>query len=183
MEWLASTKWSIELHESLYAYAVVESIHVWALCVFLGFAVLLDLRLLGIVFRDVPVTHMIRRVLPWTQAGFAVMVVSGILLYYAIPLRTYHNVFFRAKGILLVLAGLNAFVFHNKTYRDVSRWDVSVRPPRKAQIAAMLSLMLWGGIVFSGRMIAYNWFDCSKPQSALVNAFAGCTPDMLDPYQ
>jgi hypothetical protein len=55
MEWLANTEWSIALHESRYAYAVIESIHVWALCLFVGFAVLLDLRLVGAIFRDVPV--------------------------------------------------------------------------------------------------------------------------------
>jgi hypothetical protein len=31
-------------------------------------------------------------------------------------------------------------------------------------------------------MIAYNWFDCTKPQSALVSTLAGCTTDMIDPY-
>ena len=182
MAWLAGTEWSVALHESLYAYAVIESIHVWALCLFVGFAVLLDLRLLGLVFRQVPVTHMIRRVLPWTRVGFAVMVASGILLYYAIPFRTYHNVFFRVKVVLLVLAGLNAFVFHSRTFRDVAVWDAMVPPPRAARLAGLFSLALWGAIVFSGRMIAYNWFDCSKPQSVLVDTLAGCTPDMIDPY-
>lgn len=47
-EWLAETPWSIALHESLYGYAIVESVHVWALCIFLSMAVLLDLRLVGL---------------------------------------------------------------------------------------------------------------------------------------
>jgi len=89
VEWLAGTEWSIALHESQYAYATIESIHVWALCLFVGFAVLLDLRLINLIFRDVPVSDVARRLLPWTKVGFAVMVVSGILLFYAIPLRTY----------------------------------------------------------------------------------------------
>jgi hypothetical protein len=182
MQWLESTEWSIALHESQYAYAIIESVHVWALCLFVGFAVLLDLRLLGLVFRDVPVSHMIRRVLPWTRVGFAVMVVSGILLVYAIPFRTYHNVFFRAKAVLLVLAGLNAFVFHYRTYRTVDAWDVGGPPPRAVRLAGLFSLALWTAIVFSGRMIAYNWFDCGKRQPALISTFAGCTPDMIDPY-
>ena len=55
VEWLANTEWSIALHESQYGYAVVESIHVWALCLFVGFAVVLDLRLVGLIFRGVPV--------------------------------------------------------------------------------------------------------------------------------
>lgn len=182
MQWLAETEWSIALHESQYGYAVVESVHVWSLCLFVGFAVLLDLRLLGIVFRDVPVMHMIRRVLPWTKIGFAVMVVSGVLLVYAIPFRTYHNVFFRVKAVLLVLAGLNVFVFHTWTFRSVEAWDTLVPTQRAARLAAVSSLVLWTAIVFAGRMIAYNWFDCGKRQSAFIAAVAGCTPDMVDPY-
>jgi len=182
MQRLAETEWSIALHESQYAYAIIESVHVWALCLSVGFAVLLDLRLLGFVLREVPVTHMIRRVLPWTKVGFAVMVVSGVLLLYAIPFRTYHSVFFRAKAILLVLAGLNAFAFHARTLRTVEAWDTLVAPPRAARLAGVASLLLWTAIVFSGRMIAYNWFDCGKRQPAVISAFAGCTPDMIDPY-
>src|SRR5919108_1709496 len=95
--WLATTEWSIALHESQYAYAIIESIHVWALCLFVGFAILLDLRLIGAIFRGVPVSHMTKRLLPWTKAGFIIMVISGVVLFYAIPLRPYHNVFFRMK--------------------------------------------------------------------------------------
>jgi len=181
MEWLGNTEWSIGLHESRYAYSIVESVHVWALCLFVGFAVLLDLRLVGAIFRGVPVSHVTKRLLPWTKAGFAIMVMSGVVLFYAIPLRTYHNVFFRAKVLLLILAGLNAFAFHNGIYRNIGKWDTDGLPPRAARHAGMASLLLWVAIVFSGRMIAYNWFDCAKPQSTAVAALAGCTPDMLEP--
>ena len=34
-----------------------------------------------------------------------------------------------------------------------------------------------------GRLIAYNRFDCAKRQSPLISTLAGCTPDMIDPYQ
>ncbi len=182
MQWLANTEWSIALHESQYAYAIIESIHVWALCLFVGFAVLLDLRLIGAIFRGVPVSHMTKRLLPWTKVGFVIMVVSGVVLFYAIPLRTYHNVFFRMKAILLILAGLNAFAFHNGIYRNIAKWDTGGPAPRAARHAGIASLVLWAAIVFSGRMIAYNWFDCGKPQPPLINTLAGCTPDMIDPY-
>jgi hypothetical protein len=183
VEWLANTEWSIALHESQYAYATIESIHVWALCLFVGFAVLLDLRLIDVIFRDLPVSDVARRLLPWITAGFAVMVVSGILLFYAIPLRTYLNIFFRIKAVLLILAGLNVFVFHRGIYAKLSEWDIGVSPPRPARVAGMCSLILWAAIVFSGRMIAYNWFDCGKPQPALLSAAAGCTADDVDPYR
>jgi hypothetical protein len=140
-----------------------------------GFAVLLDLRLLGLTLKRVPVSEITTRVLPWTKAAFAVMVVSGVLLYYAIPLRTYHNVFFRAKAILLVLAGLNAWAFHNgPVYRRLAEWDAAPVTPRTAKIAGAFSLALWAAIIFSGRMIAYNWFDCDTVQSAFIDTIAGC---------
>ena len=40
---------------------------------------------------------MTKRLLPWTKAGFVIMVISGVALFYAIPLRTYHNVFSLSK--------------------------------------------------------------------------------------
>ena len=68
-EWLERTRWSIALHQSLYAYASVESIHVWALCLFVGFAAMMDLRLVGVAFRRVPVSQLVARLLPWTRVG------------------------------------------------------------------------------------------------------------------
>ena len=47
---------------------------------------------------------MTTRMLPWTVAGFVVMIVTGLLLFYAIPVRTYHSLWFRIKVILLVVS-------------------------------------------------------------------------------
>src|SRR5271170_3563113 len=177
VKWLAASSWSVNLHESQYAYPLIESIHVWTLCVFVGLAVLFDLRLLGWTMRRVPVSEMSRRLLPWTVAGFAVMIVSGMLLFSAIPLRSYQNIFFRIKMLMLTLAGLNVWIFHSKVYRRVATWDLDAAPPRAARIAGALSLALWIGIIVSGRMIAYNWFDCDKqPQSAFINFVTSCVP-------
>jgi uncharacterized protein DUF6644 len=160
-EWLANTPWSIALHESLWAYPLVESVHVLALCVALGMTVMMDLRLLGLTMRRAPVSEVAGRLLPWTVAGFVVMVISGALLFYAIPVRTYQNIFFRIKVAMLILSGLNAWFFHSTIYRKVADWDLDPVPPKRARLAGGLSLALWAGIVVAGRMIAYNWFDKS----------------------
>ena len=172
VKWMADTPWSVALHESLYGYPIVESIHVWALCLFVGMAVVLDLRLTGLSFTSVPVSQIARRILPWTTFGFALMVISGILLFYAIPIRSYQNIFFRVKLLLLLLAGLNAWVFHP---RGIQTWDKDPVPPRSARFAGYASLVLWMTIIFCGRMIAYNWFDCDRPdQSHIISTLAGC---------
>jgi hypothetical protein len=172
VKWMADTPWSVALHESLYGYPIVESVHVWALCLFVGMAVVLDLRLTGLSFTSVPVSQIAKRILPWTTLGFVLMVITGILLVYAIPVRSYQNIFFRVKLLLLVLAGINAWVFHP---RGIQPWDKDPVPPPKARFAGYASLVLWMTIIFCGRMIAYNWFDCDKPeQSHVISILSGC---------
>ena len=175
LEWLAATEWSVALHESLYMYPLVESAHVLSLTLFVGLTAMMDLRLLGLTLRHVPISQITSRLLPWIRVGFAIMVGTGILLFYAIPVRNYQNVFFRVKMLMLILAGINVWYFHNRTERTVADWDTAVRTPRAARFAAIASLVLWGSIVVTGRMIAYNWFDCDiQPQPAFINWAAGC---------
>src|SRR4029077_5996834 len=112
-QWLAETPGSIALHESLYMYPLVESAHVLTLCLFLGMAIMFDLRLLGVTLTSVPITEFKRRLGAWMVRGFIVMVITGLALFYAIPVRSYQSIWFRGKVVALILAGVNAFVFHS----------------------------------------------------------------------
>jgi len=176
-EWLADTSWSVDLHESQYAYPLIESIHVWTMAIFFGSVVMFDLRLLGVALRKVPASEVVDRLLPLTIAAFVIMVISGVLLFFAIPLRSYQSIFFRGKLLLMLLAGLNVWIFHSRVYPKVAASDFVGVPPRAARIAGAVSLVLWIGIIFSGRMIAYNWFDCDRqPQQAILNFLTSCVP-------
>jgi hypothetical protein len=159
VEWLASTPGSIALHESTYAYTAVEGTHVLTLCVFAGLTAMVDLRLIGISFRAVPVSEMMNRLLPWMIGGFVLMVITGALLFYAIPVRTYENVFARAKLLFLILAGINVWLFHSGIYLRMNEWGQDPIPPKRARIAGTCSIFLWTAIIIAGRMIAYDWFD------------------------
>jgi hypothetical protein len=173
--WLAETSGSVALRGSVYTYPIVESIHVLTLCLFVGMSVLLDLRLLGWTLRDVRVSEMTDRLLPWMRLGFVIMVISGVLLFYATPERSYQNIFFRIKMGALLLAGVNAFIFEIRMRRRSAAWDRDPVPPAGARAAGAASLALWAVIIVCGRLIAYNWFDCDKqPQSDFVNWATGC---------
>lgn len=176
-EWLASTSGSIALHESLFMYPLVESVHVLTLCLFVGMTMVLDLRLTGLALRKVPVGDVVERTQPWMFLGFAIMVISGVLLFYAIPVRSYQNIFFRLKCVFLIVAGLNALMFHTGVFARVSEWGQYAQPPSRARLAGVLSLVLWAGVIVTGRMIAYNWFDCDKPQPGWVQVATGCSYD------
>lgn len=174
-QWLANTSGSIALRESVYVYPLVESAHVLTLCVFLGTAIMFDLRLIGVTLTGVPMTEIRRRLGPWMAAGFIVMMITGAMLFYSIPVRSYQSLWFRIKVVALILAGLNAFVFHSGIDRRIEEWDRAPTPPRAARLSGVTSLLLWAVIVVAGRMIAYNWFDCDKqPQPHIINLLAGC---------
>jgi hypothetical protein len=173
--WLAQTSWSTELHESLYAYTWIETAHVIAITLFVGTIAMVDLRLLGWAWRTVPISQVTSRILPWTVAGFVLMFVTGVLLFYAIPVRTWHSIWFRTKLVLLLLAAVNVWFYHRRVQRNRAFWDNAARPPLLARACAMISLVVWLSVIVAGRMIAYNWFDCDKPQSGLVYAMAECS--------
>ena len=160
VEWLGNTSWSIELHESRYVFLLVLMVHVLTISVFVGTAVMIDLRLLGKTMTRVPVSQVVARLLPWSELGFAMMVVTGTLLFYAAPLNRYENIFFRVKMGALVLAVLNVWWFRRTAYRRVHEWDLEPVPPRRVRMVGALSLMLLALIIAAGRMMAYQdyWF-------------------------
>ena len=138
----------------------VLMIHVLTVSVFVGTAVMIDLRLLGRTMVHVPASQVIARLLPWSEAGFVVMVVTGALLFYASPLARYENMFFRMKMAALVLALVNAWLFRRTAYRRVAEWDLDPVPPRRVRMTGALSLALLAIIITTGRMMAYSayWF-------------------------
>ena len=177
--WLSETKWSIALLESLYMYPWIESAHVLSICFFIGILLFVDLRLMGVAFTKLSISEMNRKVLPWSLFGFGLMTLTGFLLFYAIPVRSYQNIFFRFKVILILLAGLNAFLFHRQMKLEGMNWDEGKSIPKSVHLKAVASLVLWSGVIISGRMIAYNWFDCDRqPQPEWVNWAAGCIVDL-----
>jgi hypothetical protein len=178
LEWLGATPWSVALVESYYMWPLLESAHTLLIALFVGTAIMLDLRLMGVTFGGIPTSQFTERLLPWTRAGFALMVLTGLLLFYSAPVRYWYNIFFRFKVLLIVGAGLNIFLFHRGIYTRMRNWDHDPIPPRTARAAGLVSIVAWSMIVVSGRMIAYNWFDCDiQPQPGWVNTLAGCAVD------
>jgi|ERR1700722_3415928 hypothetical protein len=155
LQWLSGTPFSTMMRESIWAEPIVETIHVLTLTIFLGFAVLLDLRLLGVTLIRKRVSEVLAQFNLWLFGGFAVMIVTGILLFCGDPVSFYNTEppFFKIKMIMLVLAGLNVLIFNLTIGRKV--WDRKPRTPGAAKAAGVVSIVLWIWIVAAGRAIAY----------------------------
>jgi uncharacterized membrane protein len=100
--------------------------------------------------------------------------VTGGLLFYAKPLLYYHNLWFRLKLIFLAIAIINIFIFHYKVQTDRDQWDTAVKPPRKARISALVSILSWVIVITFGRFIAYDWYECGKPLPHWANVAQEC---------
>jgi hypothetical protein len=125
-----------------------------------GLAMMMDLRLMGLRFPMIRVTDFTGRSLQLVRIGFAVTAITGVIIFYSNPLRYWHNIFFRLKLLILVVAGLNIWFFHGRIHKKVAEWDLGVTPPAAARWAGAVSFLSWSVIVIAGRLIAYNWFDC-----------------------
>jgi hypothetical protein len=158
LQWLEGTAGSVYIRESLLLYPLIETAHVLTLCLFLGMIGMLDLRLVGVGLKGVPVSEVASRLLPFALWGFVAMAISGLLLFYSGPVKAAGNIFFRVKVLMIALAGVNALLFHLTIYRRVVAWDSAASPPARAKLAGVVSLVLWSGVVICGRLQAYNWF-------------------------
>ncbi len=162
------------LHESFYLYNWVETTHVLALTVSLGLLFLTDLRMLGYALPNMPATQVARR-LQWPMLfGFSVMVITGLLLFYAIPVRSAQSLWFRIKLVLLICAAINALLFHCKLTAAGEDWNTLPKAPKNLRTGAALSIVFWVLIVICGRLIAYDWFDCAKDPATVISVLAGC---------
>ena len=155
-EWIGATSFSVDLHESFYMYAWIESIHVITLTISLGMLIVIDLRMLGLWLTNVPASKLAQRLDRPMLIGFTIMVITGVLLYVGIPIRTTQSLWFRIKIVLLVAAFINAWLFRRHMQASVGSWDAEPVPPRRTRVAAALSLTLWAAVITSGRFITYN---------------------------
>ena len=117
----------------------------------------LDLRLIGIAFTDRPVSQVWKQVVPVAGIGFALMFVTGGLLFWAEAITAYDSVHFWIKLGLILLAGINAVYFEVITRRGIAAWDAAAVPPLQARIAGAVSLVLWTAVIITGRTMAYSF--------------------------
>jgi len=166
--------WSEALLGSLNFWSLLEGTHLIALMLFAGTILVVDLRLLGVTFRKTKVSVISDAILPLTVFSFAFVVITGLGLLFAKPLFYYHNIWFRAKMIILALALLNILIFHGRVQATQDSWDSDEKPPRAARMAAAGSLLAWLLVITCGRFIPYNWYECGKPQPAFINWVQEC---------
>jgi hypothetical protein len=145
---------AVAMRQDLWLYPIVEIIHISGFVVLVGSIAMLDLRLLGLS-RRLPVQDLSRHVLPWSLGALVLIVPTGLLMFMTHATDFMTNRAFQLKLLLIMLAGVNAAVFHMGALRAAATWDYGGMPPVSARLHAALSLMLWFGVIACGRLLAY----------------------------
>ena len=155
MEWIENTAVSVSIRESTSLFPSIICVHALALTLSVGTIMALDIRLVGWAMRKTPISYLFENLRPYTLVGFAVMFISGILLFWSEPVKCYKTWSFWVKMVMMGLAGVNALIFERKLYPTVAGWDTTDVIPGGAKFAGAASLFLWAGVIFCGRWTAY----------------------------
>ncbi len=155
-EWIQNTDLSTAIREGALYYPIIGGVHLLAIALFGGMLLAVDIRLLGWGMQRRAVSDVVGQLRAWKRFGFVVVVASGALLGWAEPLKLYHSKSFWIKMALLLMVGVHALVFRKTVYGNSTRLDEAPLMPSVAKLAAVLSLILWAGLVLSGRLIAFD---------------------------
>jgi hypothetical protein len=156
LAWLEASSLAVRIRDSLYLFPLIESFHVIGLTMVFGTIAIVDLRLLGLASSQRRVSRIVRDVLKWTWAAFALAVVTGVLMFITNADVYYHNFYFRAKMALLALSGINTLIFELTAARSITQWDRDRAAPLAGRTVAVLSLVFWISIIFAGRWIGFT---------------------------
>jgi len=142
--------------ESRYAFPIVEGTHLISLSVSVGLIFLTDLRLMGLFLRHVPAAAVLHGLRPYVLCGFALVFLSGGLLFWAEAAEVIASPAWVFKFAFIGLAGLNALYFE----LVIARRPGALAPehgtsPRGVKLAGLASLTIWTLVVICGRLLAY----------------------------
>ncbi len=119
-EWIAGSSVGRGILESVYVFPIIEGFHLLGIALSVGVLCWFDLRLIGLAFTDQPVSKVWKQVVPVAGIGFALMFITGGLLFWAEAITAYDSVHFWIKLVLILLAGINAAYFEFVTHHGIA---------------------------------------------------------------
>jgi len=156
LQYLQDTRIATAIREGATRFPWIECVHVLALTLVIGSISIVDLRLLGLRYRDRSVLETTAEALPITWSAFALAVLTGGLMFSSNALAYAHNSFFQAKIALIAFAGLNMLGYHLVLGRGAASWHTAALTPLRARLVGGVSLALWIAVAACGRWIGFT---------------------------
>jgi len=151
-QWCEASTVGDAIRQSLWAFAVIESIHLLGLAAIGGAVLVVDLRMLGLGLRQQPIAEVARSAHPWFVGSLLVMLVTGVALFLSEAVKCYYSTPFWVKISSLTLAIIFSFTIR----RTITLADESRIRPIWYKVVALVSLTLWFGVGAGGRWIGFS---------------------------
>ncbi len=136
---------------SLWAFPVIEAVHLLGLALLGGAALMVDMRLLGLGLRSQPSSQLYQDANRWVVLGLVLLLPTGFLLFVSEATKCYYNVAFWVKMVSLLLAVIFTFTIKKRTaladLGPTSAWNKAV---------GVASIVLWSGVGGGGRWIGFS---------------------------
>ena len=155
-KWLAATSLSHTIQTNGWVIPTLQTIHILSVAVLFSSAILVDLRFYRALQRDVPLADVARRFLPTTWPVLLILLITGSLLIIGEPRRSLLNTTFYLKMALLAVAVLLTLALQWSLRAAPEFWERDRGRRIAGQLAATVSILVWCGILFAGRWIAYT---------------------------
>lgn len=150
--WLDSTAVSQMIQSVTWMVPLVQTVHILAIAALMAAMLMFNLRLAGKVGGSQPMLEVSRRTIPVIWWALPVLLATGALLVVGEPARSLKNNVFQLKMLLVIAAIFVTLYCSRPLERNPGYWD-----GRRGlgSLMALVSVLLWVGIIFAGRWIAY----------------------------
>jgi hypothetical protein len=155
-KWLAATSLSHTIQTTTWIIPSLQTIHILSVATVFSAAILVDLRIWRLLERDEPLPDVARRFLPTIWPVLLILLVTGSLLIIGEPRRSLVNSTFYIKMALLAVAIMLTAWLQRSISSSPGLWDGNRARRVAGRLAAAVSILVWCGILFAGRWIAYT---------------------------
>ena len=154
--WLSATLVSRTIQTAGWIIPTLQTIHILAIAVLFSSAIVVDLRIWRLFDRELPLKAVTQRFFPVIWRVLLVLLTTGTLLIVGEPRRSLLNSTFYLKMALLAAAVLLTAGLQWSLSIDPNFWDKNQNRLMAGRFAATISILIWSGIIFAGRWIAYT---------------------------
>ncbi len=134
---------------------ILQTVHLLSIAAIMASAVFINLRVLQWAIPAQKLGEMLGRLQAWTWCGLLGAFSSGIWFVLATPGRYFSNPVFQIKFALLLFAVIITVALYRLLLREPDLPSAARPHQWFGKGLALLSLLLWIGVVLAGRWIAY----------------------------
>ncbi len=153
--WCEATTIGQAVAQSVWAFPILEAVHLIGLCVLGGALLVVDLRLLGAGLTNQPIARIARHARPWLIGSLVLMVATGVPLFLSEAIKAYYNTSFWVKMCTLPVALAFTFGVRERVARRELADELG-GPQAKGRLVGAVSLALWFTVAAAGRWIGFS---------------------------